>query len=209
MPFRNYSLTKNGQMTIGQIFSPNFVHNVSGWQISKDGNAEFNQVQARGEFFLNGNSGSQIAILLNGGVPAIVFLPPSVVHNTSNPDMFSFADFAGAVNEVMVMTMSSGKENGLADTGLQLFSESADASVPARMVVEFGGAIEMTVQSGNTALAGAVQPGNGTTSGVHIYSGTGAPGISGVSGDLYVRKDWSAGSYLYVCNGGASWTAFA
>jgi hypothetical protein len=44
MPFRNYSLTKGGQLTIGQIMSPDFVHGVSGWRIGKDGSAEFQNV---------------------------------------------------------------------------------------------------------------------------------------------------------------------
>lgn len=50
MPFRNYSLTKNGQLTIGSIFSPGFEHLLAGWQISKDGSAEFNDLTVRGTF---------------------------------------------------------------------------------------------------------------------------------------------------------------
>jgi hypothetical protein len=48
--FRNYSLTKNGQLTIGQIFSPDFLAGVSGWTINKDGSAEFNNLTIRGTF---------------------------------------------------------------------------------------------------------------------------------------------------------------
>ncbi|HWG26095.1 hypothetical protein [Actinospica sp.] len=50
MPFKNYSLTKNGQLTIGQIFSPDFITGVSGWEIRKDGSAEFNNLGIRGTF---------------------------------------------------------------------------------------------------------------------------------------------------------------
>lgn len=53
MPFRNYSLTKNGQLTIGQILSPNYAAGVSGWEVRKDGSAEFNDLTIRGTF--NGN----------------------------------------------------------------------------------------------------------------------------------------------------------
>lgn len=35
------------------INSPNFVHNVSGWSINKDGSAEFNDVEARGNITAN------------------------------------------------------------------------------------------------------------------------------------------------------------
>jgi hypothetical protein len=48
MPFRNYSLTKNGQLTIGQIFSPDFTEGISGWEIRKDGSVEFNNGTFRG-----------------------------------------------------------------------------------------------------------------------------------------------------------------
>lgn len=48
MPFKNYSLTKGGQLTIGQILSPNFVTGVSGWEIRKDGSVEFNNGTFRG-----------------------------------------------------------------------------------------------------------------------------------------------------------------
>lgn len=48
MPFKNYSLTKGGRLTIGQILSPNYVAGVSGWEIRKDGSVEFNNGTFRG-----------------------------------------------------------------------------------------------------------------------------------------------------------------
>jgi hypothetical protein len=48
MPFKNYSLTKGGQLTIGQIFSPDFLEGASGWEIRKDGSVEFNNGTFRG-----------------------------------------------------------------------------------------------------------------------------------------------------------------
>lgn len=48
MPFRNYSLTKNGQLTIGQIFSIDYDPGSLGWAIFKNGAAEFNNVTVRG-----------------------------------------------------------------------------------------------------------------------------------------------------------------
>ncbi len=50
MPFKNYSLTKGGQLTIGQIFSPDYIAGTSGWEIRKDGSAEFNNLTIRGTF---------------------------------------------------------------------------------------------------------------------------------------------------------------
>ena len=48
----------------------------------------------------------------------------------------------------------------------------------------------------------------------HLYSGNGAPGATaptsaGKIGDLYLRTDGGVGSTLYVCRGGASWSAIA
>lgn len=49
MPFRNYSLTKNGQLTIGQIRSPNYDPLANtGWTINKDGSATFFSISLPG-----------------------------------------------------------------------------------------------------------------------------------------------------------------
>ena len=39
-----------GSLVLNSIFSPNFVHGVSGWSINKDGSAEFNNLFVRGTF---------------------------------------------------------------------------------------------------------------------------------------------------------------
>lgn len=43
----------DGNLVIGSFQSPNFVAGVSGWQVTIEGDAEFNQVFVRGEFFGN------------------------------------------------------------------------------------------------------------------------------------------------------------
>lgn len=53
------------------------------------------------------------------------------------------------------------------------------------------------------------QPKLAMSPGASIYTNAGAPTISGVAGDLYIRSDGGAGTYLYRCTGGAAWTAFA
>jgi hypothetical protein len=50
MPFRNYSLTKGGNLTIGSMQSPDYAAGAAGWQVRKDGSAEFNDLVIRGEF---------------------------------------------------------------------------------------------------------------------------------------------------------------
>lgn len=50
--FSNYLVTKTGSLVRTFIQSPNFVHLVSGWQIAKNGSAEFNNVLIRGAAFI-------------------------------------------------------------------------------------------------------------------------------------------------------------
>lgn len=50
----------SGNLIITALQSPNFVDSVSGWQIAKDGSAEFNNLEIRGtfngqDFILNAN----------------------------------------------------------------------------------------------------------------------------------------------------------
>lgn len=200
----------DGNLVITSVQSPDFVHGVSGWQISRNGNAEFNNVQARGQFFLAGANGSEIAIILSGNAPIIELVPQSVTHMTVSPEIFSVSTNPGTAAETMFTTVTSGK-SGNDDAALQLFSEAANASTAAEAILEFGGFVAFTLTRAALSIAGAVQPGNGSGvgTGANIYSGTGAPTLSGTAGDLFIRKDGGSGSYLYRCTGGTSWTAFA
>ena len=40
-----------GNLIATSVQSPNFVHDVSGWQIARDGSAEFNDLTIRGTFY--------------------------------------------------------------------------------------------------------------------------------------------------------------
>jgi hypothetical protein len=57
MPFKNYILTKGGQLVRTFIRSPNFVHGSTGWTINKDGSAEFHNI------ILPSGSGGNVIIL--------------------------------------------------------------------------------------------------------------------------------------------------
>jgi hypothetical protein len=77
-----------GNLAIPAIRSPNFVHGVSGWQIAKDGSAEFNNLTIRGTFF-----GLDFIINSNGaffynGTPALGNLKISIVSNGGGVDSF-------------------------------------------------------------------------------------------------------------------------
>lgn len=173
----------SGNMILKTFQSPTYVAGVSGWQITQDGDAEFNNVEARGqfygtEFFMNdqgaffysgtpgpgnliasitssagtdpyGNpfnagfnlyNGTALAALVNNGsVPTLWFVPAGLVHLSINPQMFSFSVNSGDEDEQVVLVLTSGKESGNADAAMQLYSQSADGTVAPQVVWDFGG----------------------------------------------------------------------
>jgi len=66
MPFSNSILGGAAALTRPAIKSPNFVHNVSGWSINKDGSAEFNNLTARGTITATEFDGTDFYIASNG-----------------------------------------------------------------------------------------------------------------------------------------------
>lgn len=87
MPFQNSIVGGGGSLVRSLIKSPNFVHNVSGWTINKDGSAEFNNLTIRGTF-----NGTNYIINTNGaffynGTPGPTTLSISIcpVATTSDP----------------------------------------------------------------------------------------------------------------------------
>lgn len=77
-----------GNLAIPFLQSPNFISNVSGWQIDKNGNAQFNNLTIRGTFF-----GLDFIINNNGaffynGTPALGNLKISIVSNGGGTDSF-------------------------------------------------------------------------------------------------------------------------
>lgn len=90
---------------------------------------------------------SAIGISAAGGQPILDMSAPNRTHATSDAGLFTETLNAGAVNEEVLTVLSSGKESGNADAALQLFSASADATISAKAIIEFGGAIFATFDS--------------------------------------------------------------
>ena len=178
-----------GNLIIASLQSPNFVDQVSGWQVTKAGDAQFNNVETRGSFYgfefiindsgaffytgtpAHGNLQASIAstagtdpftnpygagfnlygpggtlqLINNSSAPAVIWTPAGAAHVTTQPQVWSQVQDAGLASEFMFMLLESGKESGLDDAALQLFSEAADGSIAARAILEFGGAIALTV----------------------------------------------------------------
>lgn len=60
-----------GNLVIPSVQSPNFVNNVSGWQISKNGNAQFNNLVIRGTFYGTDFIISASGAFFYSGTPAL------------------------------------------------------------------------------------------------------------------------------------------
>lgn len=67
----------DGSLIYPALKSPNYVTGVSGWQISRDGDAEFNNVTVRGIVDITGPDGSEVRIATSAGA-FIDFYPPDL-----------------------------------------------------------------------------------------------------------------------------------
>ena len=77
-----------GNLAIPSIQSPNFVSGVSGWQIAKDGSAQFNNLTIRGTFFGLDFIINQTGAFFYNGTPALGNLKVSIVSNGGGIDSF-------------------------------------------------------------------------------------------------------------------------
>jgi hypothetical protein len=107
-----------GNLAIPSVQSPNFVHGVSGWQISKNGNAEFNNLTIRGTFFgldfIINNAGA----FFYNGTPALGNLKISIA-SAAGADQFgnvytdNIASYNTAVTGGGYAQLASNDSNGL------------------------------------------------------------------------------------------------
>jgi hypothetical protein len=84
MSFRNPVVGGGGGLIRNWIQSPDFVTGVSGWQIARDGTAEFNDVLVRGTLEVN-NGNSQLRIIPGSS-------PANSVYIYMNPDTTQYVD---------------------------------------------------------------------------------------------------------------------
>lgn len=153
------------------------------------------------------------------GLPQVIFQPPDVAHLTIQPTVFVNAINPGAVNELIQMTMSSGKESGNADAALQLFSATADGTGLAVAVLEFGG--QAALFAGAAGLT-ACEPGTADTPETwHPLGSAGATGCTQLQARYALSADGkfcvidvaleagaggsTAGTYTFANALGAGW----
>lgn len=86
--------------------------------------------------------------------------------------------------------------------------DMVNSRFPFRIAPGASAAATIATIDAQLVVTGAVQPGNNTAAGGHIYSGSGAPTLSAVSGDCYLRTDTptTTNQRLYVCTGTTNWT---
>jgi hypothetical protein len=90
-------------------------------------------------------------------------IPSSAIHISLNAFLTTAALNAGLVNERILVSLSSGKESSNDDAAIQLFSESADATIPADIVFEFGGTVIYQFMRTSAVLSAPVTATAGTS----------------------------------------------
>lgn len=113
-----------GNLVIPAIRSPNFVHGVSGWQIAKDGSAEFNNLTIRGTFFGLDFILNSAGLFLYSSTPTLGNLIASVAI-ANGTDSFGNVYYAGfcsqnpglAIGQLNQGFLKLGTPAGFAGTG--------------------------------------------------------------------------------------------
>ena len=126
-------------------------------------------------------------ILTGANTPSVVANPANAASMTTSPQFNSSTINPSAANEQLLTFFSSGKESSLDDAALQLFSESADATVAARAVLEFGGTVQMQVDKTRVVLTSqGSTPAQSSGNAVLYATGTGGLNtVDGLDGQTY------------------------
>lgn len=110
MAFGSPIVGSQGRLLREEIASPDYVAGVSGWVIRKDGSAEFNEGEFRGQARVTSPSGAEVGLEANATQALVSLMPPDetgftwtpaeimALVNTAVPDRYPFL-FIGAPNE--------------------------------------------------------------------------------------------------------------
>lgn len=155
---------QDGSLTIDHIHSEGFITGVQGWEIRKDGSAEFNDVLLRGELnVVNGNSSILIQNDIYGGFPGIFLQPDATLYNAG-----VLGASAGVDPDTATLQLSSPSDlsaPGASSADLFLRSgytgKNSQATFDVDVLEAFGGFIfEGAAKTASvTANSGAVVPG--------------------------------------------------
>jgi hypothetical protein len=150
----------DGSLIFPALKSPNYVPGVSGWQLTRDGDFEGNDVVVRGEIDIVGNNGSEFKIYtapvgVTETAAIIEYWPgdyPDLAYPAPDPGRFQagsvlLPDHAGRLRVISplsgtaqaYMDLYGGTEEGGVDTAINLFARSiglfgeVDATTPTQI----------------------------------------------------------------------------
>lgn len=159
MPFTNEVIGSNGVLIRNWLQSQNYVAGVSGWQITKDGNAEFNNGTFRGSIAVGPNPG-----------------PRFVVNNTATGDVI---DVYGSSGQLLMNLRGTGSNAGeltsydptSTSSNVSLFSSEVIFNTPDGSVgaVAQRGALNSSSQP---QLFIQLAPGSGAAQVLTLYGGS-------------------------------------
>jgi hypothetical protein len=92
----------DGALVFPALKSPNFVSGSAGWQIGRDGSAEFNNVVVRGFFEAVSSSGANVIITADASGAQVSWQPPDFPGNTLSPG--SIITTSSATQTLMIIT---------------------------------------------------------------------------------------------------------
>jgi hypothetical protein len=134
---------------------------------------------------MNVNSGMNLQgsiSMSNVSIPQVQFVPVSTAHVSQQPYLQAQSLSTGTSSESIFMVLSTGKENGNADAAMQLSSQNASGGGTAQAVLEFGGAIGLTVTASGIDAPNYHAP--QSVSGWPIAAGSGTVGPAQLSSGL-------------------------
>jgi hypothetical protein len=189
----------NGNLIADSLQSPNFVHGSVGWQVAKDGSAEFNNLTIRGTFFGNDYIVNAAGVFFYSSAPAAGNLIISIAP-AAGTDSFGNTYPAGFMNQ----DASSGFAQAILNNGQ--ISLSSPSGHTAGVTITSGGLVTGPIDlNGDTGeiTASQLSPavatlGVGQTK-IEIFPSGDTAGATDI---VNVNNALAAGAAVYLSPGG-------
>ncbi len=144
----------DGTIIFPALKSPDYVQGVSGWRISRSGEAEFNDVIARGVVRVNTEVGNgYVEINDYANFAGIELMPEFAVANQEPARIFAINDVT--LSEWPLLSLLSPNFEAAPEARINLFGERLDQSLPTTIELR----AEETNVYGNLSVEGVAWPG--------------------------------------------------
>jgi hypothetical protein len=179
----------DGSLVFPAIKSPNFVSGSAGWQIARDGTAEFNNVVVRGFFEAISASGANVLITADASSASVEWQPPNFAGHTLGPG--SIQTTSGATQTLMLITGPS-ESSPVNVTGGEIVL-GADSSLPGKII---------QLVADRTTIFGAVFNDYGVDQGKGFCTGNGSNSPSGAIGatETVIINIPATGTFTFKAN---------